>query len=256
MVPVARFGWRAHYSPASVSDTYMEMARMYDFSDQSVKARALLKELGVHEVSPGIWAFTDVHTASHCYVHHSHQPVALAAYAAINPTFAAGRFPGYTLIELVEKVPCLDGKEYAALAMVCHIPAPIFPSSADRGEKFGLVAWDIVKQYQLDACFTKTTPYGSEGSHYTMRPCGFDHDRDEPLPEALKAMRSAYKKMTDVQRVMVLTLLHLYSQGTDDFYLKGGCPTKISAAEALRLLRKDGSALKKWGELITHYAGW
>jgi hypothetical protein len=62
--------------------------------------------------------------------------------------------------------------------------------------------------------------------------------------------------MTDVQRVMVLTLLHLYCQGTDDFYLKGGCTTKISAAEALRLLRADGTALTLWKELVTHYAGW
>lgn len=225
-------------------------------SDQSAKATALLHELGVHEVSSGIWAFTDIRTASQGYIHHSHQPVALAAYTAIDPTFAAGRFPGYTLIDLVEKVPCLDGVEDAALAMVCHIPAPIYPSAEQRGEKFGAVAWEIVEQYQLDACFTQSRAYGDQGSHYTMRPCGFDNDRDEPLPEALKAMRSAYKKMTDVQRVMVLTLLHLYSQGTDNFYLKGGCPTKISAAEALRLLRKDGTALKKWGELITHYAGW
>ncbi|MCM2376852.1 hypothetical protein [Pseudomonas marginalis] len=225
-------------------------------SDQSAEATELLNSLGVHEVSSGIWAFTDVHTASHCYVHHSQKPVALAAYAAVNPTFAAGRFPGYTLIDLVEKMPCLDGTENAALAMVCCIPAPIFESAAHRGEKFGSVAWDIVRKYQLDACFTKASPYGSEGSHYTMRPCGYDYDRSEPLPEALKAMRSSYRKMTNVQRVMVLTLLHLYSQGTDDFYLKGGCPTKISAAEALRLLRADGDALKLWGYLVTHYTGW
>lgn len=32
------------------------------------------------------------------------------------------------------------------------------------------------------------------------------------IPEALKAMRSAYRKMSNVQRVMVLTLLHLLSE--------------------------------------------
>jgi len=232
------------------------MAKMNYSSDQSAEATALLHELGVHEVSSGIWAFTDMHTASHGYVHHSHQPVALAAYAAIDPTFAAGRFPGYMLIDLVKKVPCLDSIEYAALAMVCHIPAPICPSAVQRGEKFGLVAWDIVKQYELDVCFTQSRAYGSQGSHYTMRPRGFDHYRSEPLPEVLKAMRSSYRKMTDVQRVMVLTLLHLYSQGTDDLYLKGGCPTKITAAEALRVLRENGTALTMWGQLVTHYAGW
>lgn len=225
--------------------------------DTSEKARALLRRLGVYEVSSGIWAFTDVEVASHGHVHHSQQPVALAAYAAINPTFAAGRFPGYTLIELVEKVRSMDSTEDAALAMVCQIPPPIDGAPEERGKKFGEVAWHIVKKYELDACFTESRPWGiQEGSHYTMRPCGFDHDRSEPDPEGLKVMRRAYRKMTDLQRVMVLTLLHLYSPGKDDFYLIGGSPTKISAAEALAVLRANGTALREWGLLVTHYAGW
>lgn len=214
-------------------------------NNQSVEAITLLRELGVHKVSPSIWAFTDIETASHGYVHHSRQPVALAAYTAIDTTFAAGRFPGYTLIDLVEKIPCLDGTEYAALAMVCHMSAPIYPSAEQRGERFGAVAWEIIEQYGLQQCFTRCNPYGSQGIHYTIRPCGFDHDRSEPLPEALRAMRSSYRRMTTVQQVMVLTLLHLYSQGTDDFYLIGGCRTKISAAEALRALRGNETADRK-----------
>lgn len=108
--------------------------------DTSEKATALLRRLGVYEASSGIWAFTDVEVASHGHVHHSQQPVALAAYAAINPTFAAGRFPGYTLIELVEKVRCMDSTEDAALAMVCQIPPPIDGAPEERGKKFGEVA--------------------------------------------------------------------------------------------------------------------
>jgi len=82
-------------------------------------AAEILTALGVHQVSPGVWAFTDIQTASGTYIHHSQQPVALAAYAAVNTTFAAGRFPGYALVNLVDKVPSMDYAEYAALAMVC-----------------------------------------------------------------------------------------------------------------------------------------
>ncbi|WP_447741708.1 hypothetical protein [Pseudomonas laurentiana] len=165
------------------------------FDGLSEKATALLHRLGVHEVSSGIWAFTDVDVASHGHVHHSQQPVALAAYAAINPTFAAGRFPGYMLIDLVEKVRCMDGIEVVALAKVCQVPSPIDLSSEERGKRFGEVAWHIVEKYDLDSCFTKSRPWGlQEGGHYSMRPCGFDHDRSEPDPEGLKAMRRAYKK--------------------------------------------------------------
>ncbi|MGF6555471.1 hypothetical protein ABIA48_001851 [Pseudomonas sp. S30_BP2TU TE3576] len=57
------------------------------------QAKAHLSAIGVHQLSEGVWAFTDVHTASQAYIHHSLQPLALAAYAVVNPTFAAGRFP-------------------------------------------------------------------------------------------------------------------------------------------------------------------
>ena len=69
-------------------------------------------------------------------------------------------------------------------------------------------------------------------------------------------MRSAYKGMTPLQQVMTLTLLHLYSQGPDKFYLTRGCPTKIPAADAVAILSEDGVALSKWGRLLSHYAGW
>lgn len=68
-------------------------------------------------------------------------------------------------------------------------------------------------------------------------------------------MRSAYRKMRNVQRVMVLTLLHLYFQGKDDFYLKGGYPTKISAAETIQVLRADQAALSMWGDSSRTPAG-
>lgn len=105
------------------------------FDEPPEKATALLFRLGIYELSSGIWAFTDMDVASHGHVHHSQQPVALAAYAAINPAFAVGRFPGYTLIDLVEKVRCMDSTEVAALAKVCQIPPPIHWSPEARGGK-------------------------------------------------------------------------------------------------------------------------
>jgi hypothetical protein len=56
------------------------------------QAKGLLSEIGVHRLPEGIWAFTDVHTASQAYIHHSLQPVALAVYATVNRTFACGHF--------------------------------------------------------------------------------------------------------------------------------------------------------------------
>lgn len=229
---------------------------MNSLNDYSYGATALLRELGVYEVTNGVWAFSDVATASSGYIHHSRVPVAMAAYAAVDPTFARGRFPGYTLIDLVDKMPSLDGYEYTALAQVCGAPEPAYPSVQKRVAIFGASAWEVVTDYGLDPCFMKVEPYGSEGSHYTMRPRGYVHASGEPIPADLKAMRKAYRSMTPLQQVMTLTLMHLYCQGPDRYYLTGGCPTKIPAADALATLREDGIALSKWGRLVSHYAGW
>jgi len=222
------------------------------------QAKDLLSEIGVHQLSAGVWAFTNVHTATQAYIHHSREPVALAAYAAVNPTFATGRFPGWGLVDMVDKVPCMDGTEHTALAMVCGASTPTLPSASARGNIFGQAVWDIVEAYSLEGCFEHVArAYGSPGRHYNLRPRGFDWaGGEEPIPEELKAMRKNYRAMSPLQQVMVLTIMHLYHQGKDETYLTGGCPTKIPAAEAMDILRRNGSALSAWGHMITHYAGW
>lgn len=225
------------------------------YADQ---AKGLLSEIGVHQPSKGVWAFTNAHTASQAYIHHSREPVALAAYAAVNPTFASGRFPGWALIDMVDKVPCMDGIEHTALAMVCGASIPTFPCSSERGNIFGQTVWRIVEAYSLEGCFEHVErAWGSPGLHYNLRPRGFKWaGGEEPVPESLKAMRKSYRAMLPVQQIMVLTIMHLYCQGKDKTYLTGGCPTKIPAAQAMDILRRDGSALSAWGYMVTHYAGW
>lgn len=89
-----------------------------------------------------------------------------------------------------------------------------------------------------------------------MRPRGYDWagNRDA-VPAELKAMRKSYRAMSPLQQVMTLTILHLYNQGPDNFFLTGGCPTKIHAADAMGVLRAH-AALPDWGQLVTNYAGW
>ncbi|WP_237140664.1 hypothetical protein [Pseudomonas silesiensis] len=146
------------------------------------QAKAYLTAIGVHQLSEGVWVFTDVHTASQAYIHHSLQPVALAVYAAVNPTFAAGRFPNWALVDMVDKVPCKDGTELTALAMVCGASIPMLSNASERGNIFGQAVWGIVEAYSLEGCFEHVErAYGSEGSHYNLRPRGFDWAGDESL---------------------------------------------------------------------------
>lgn len=236
--------------------TSLEKFEPHNSHQYLAKTSMLFYELGVCKNPAGKWAFSDMKTASSCFIHHSRMPVAVAAYTAIDPVFAADRTPSYSLVDLVLKISCMDAIESTALAIICGAEPPIFSSSAQRGEIFGETAWQIVNDYGLESCFEQVRPYGDEGRHYTMRPQGFDYDPSEPIPEALKAMRKSYRAMEPVQRIMVLTLLHLYLQESDKIFLTGGCPTNISAAEALKVLRQDGQALKTWAHLVSHYAGW
>ncbi|MFG6206084.1 hypothetical protein [Pseudomonas retamae] len=227
-------------------------------NDYVEQAKGLFSAIGVHQLSEGVWAFTDVHTANHAYIHHSREPVALAAYAAVNVTFAAGRFPDWALVDMVDKVPCMDGIEHTALAMVCGASIPTFPSASERGHIFGQAVWGIVEAYSLEGCFERVErAWGSPGWHYNLRPRGFNWSGDQELnSKSMKEMRKSYRAMSPLQQIMVLTIMHLYCQGKDKTYLTGGCPTKIPAAQAMDILRSDGPALSDWGNMVTHYAGW
>lgn len=227
-------------------------------SNYAVNAEELLLKLGVQRLSKGLWAFTDVETASNACIHHSSTPTALAAYASVDPKFALGRFPSLTLVDLVDKVPCMDLTELTALAVVCGAPAPSFVSSSERARIFGEAVWSAVGTYSLEDCFERVgCAYGDEGSHYYLRPRGLDWAGDQrALPDVLKTVRKGYRSMTPLQQVFVLTIMHLHCQGKDKIFLIGGCPTKILAGDALNVLRDDGNALSAWGYIISHYAGW
>lgn len=225
-------------------------------SDYRNKALGRLAEIGFHILPTGQFAFTDIGTASDAYVHHSTVPAALAAYAAVNPIFASGRFPGLTLAALVDEVPSMDGEEYTALALACGSDVPTFGSSGLRLRVFGETLLDILDRYELYGCFERVKPYGSEGQHFTVRPIGFDWGGTwAPVPERLKTMRKSYRSMSPLQQIMVLTVLHLYRPEPDKHFLIGGCPTRILAADAMSRLHSSGAAAD-WGRLISHYAGW
>ena len=158
-------------------------------------AKNLLSEIGGQQLSAGVWTFTGVPPV---YIHHSQIPVALVAYAAFNVTFAAGGLTGWTLVDMVDTVPSMDGAELTALAMVCEASIPTFLSGSERGNIFGQAVWGIVEAYSLEGCFEHVErAYGSRGSHYNLRPRGFDWaGGEDPVLEFLKA--NAYELSRNV----------------------------------------------------------
>lgn len=138
---------------------------MFEQANHVVEGKDLLKSFGVQQTPDGTWEIFDHRKARSAYVHHSQQPCAQAAFSAADAEFASERFPGYTLIDLVDKIPSLDYAEYAALAMACESQVPSFAGSDARAAIFGRVVWQIVHIYKLDGCFERVEQSGRNGDH-------------------------------------------------------------------------------------------
>ena len=67
--------------------------------------------IGAHRVE-----IIDFYEAETAYIHHSRVPVAAVGYALVSPTFAKGRFPKLTFIDLIHKRPSMDEIEARAVA--------------------------------------------------------------------------------------------------------------------------------------------
>lgn len=197
----------------------------------------------------------DFKQAEQCYVHHTQTPVAVVGYTLVSPAFAKGRFPKFSFIDLIQKRPSMDEREACALAAICG--ADVTPPFWGNPRPFGEQVWYIIERYELDAFFERVTKrYGSEGDHFFMRPRGFDWNNPgwPEILDDLKKWRSDYKKLNPVRQLMVATVLQLYRQGDDPYWMVR-VPKKWSAAEGIEILHAHG-ALEDWARLYALYSGW
>jgi hypothetical protein len=149
----------------------------------------------------------------------------------------------------------MDEVEASALAAMCG--TAVTPPFWGNPEPFGAHLWNVIERYELGAFFERVDRrYGSLGDHYLMRPRGFDWtDPDNPeIPGALTKWRSDYKKLPTARQLMVATVLQLYRQG-DDRYWMVRVPKKWHASEGILVLRDQG-ALADWARLYALYPGW
>lgn len=197
----------------------------------------------------------DFNQAEQCYIHHTQAPVAIAGYALVSPAFARGRFPKWSFIDLIQKRPSMDETEACALAAICG--AEVSPPFWGNPEPFGKHLWEIIRKYDLTPFFDRVDRrYGLSGDHFLMRPRGFDWNGPEEaeIPGALQKWRSDYKKLPPVRQLMVATVLQLYRQGNDPYWMVR-VPKKWHAAEGIEILHAQG-ALADWARLYALYPGW
>jgi hypothetical protein len=161
-----------------------------------------------------------------------------------------------SFINLIQKRPAMDDNEVMAFAAVCGIKVePPFWSNA---KPFADHLWDVIGRYKLEPFFQRLTQAygGGSGDHYLMRPRGMDWGSSEQseLPKGLANWRAAYRKLDTPHQLMVATILQLYLQGEDHYWMVR-VPKIWHAADGVDELRRAGF-LADWARLYALYPGW
>ena len=218
---------------------------------------SLVDELGLGFVD-GEVRIAQLDKAQKSYIHHSRVPVALVGYALTSSVFARSRFPKLPFITLIQKRPSMDETEASALAAVCGA-RDISPPFWGNPAPFGKHLWNVIERHNLSHFFVRLPEdrrYGGTGDHFLLRPRGIDwSDPEQPVaPEELCRWRRDYRQLETVRQLLVATIIQLYLQ-RDDPYWMVRVPKNWHAADAISFLSEAG-ALEDWGRLVALYPGW
>ncbi|NHQ86845.1 hypothetical protein HA050_12020 [Iodobacter sp. HSC-16F04] len=220
----------------------------------SITTQKILDQFGLVIGLGGQTEIVDFYLAGECYVHHSSMPTALAGFTMVSPEFALGRFPKVSFIDFIQKRPAMDEREILAFAAVCGID--VSPPFWSNPEPFAKHLWDVIARHQLDVFFERVEGDSRLGDHYCMRPRGGNWtDPDQPeLPNVLSQWRAEFRLLSLTKQLMVATILQLYRQGPDHYWMVR-VPKKWHACEGINELKKS-DALGDWARLYALYPGW
>jgi hypothetical protein len=219
---------------------------------RAAETASLLENFGLEQSAGGLLVMTDFAKAESAYIHHSTVPVAVVAMAVVSPTFARGRFPKLRLVDVVAKVPAMDGREMHALAAVCGASVDGLPEGSCRAPAFAAHLVDVVARHGLDAFFLRDPSQSING--IDVRPRGFDYRTSQVVAAAMAEWRRAYKALPPARQMMVSTIIWLYRGGPDKTWLSR-VPSTWHAADAIVALQETG-VLRDWGRMVALYPGW
>lgn len=219
---------------------------MLSIIDASVQTPELLNKLGLELLPGGRVAISDFARAENCYIHHSTEPVAAIAFAMVSPAFSRGRFPKMKLIDLVTKVPCMDGSEAVALAALVGVDIPPYRDP----HLFNEHLHDLIKRYELGEFFL-TGQKPVQG--IDVRPRGVDWTNWKTNATEMAAWRRAYKDLAPSRQMLVATVMWLY-RARDKTWMQR-LPSSWHAADSIVILKKAGF-LRDWCKLAALYPGW
>lgn len=214
------------------------------------KVTKILDELGLHLPSHGRPEILDFTQAETCYVHHSRVPTAMVGYALVSSTFARGKFPKFTFIAMMDKRSSMDEYEVCAVADMCG--ADVTPPFWGNPGPFTAQLHSVIGKYDLWGLFRKNE-HGTPGTPFEIIPVGSHEDANS---DVLKKWRADFKKLSDVQKAMAISILGLYNAHACNNHWLLRVPAKSwHAVDGIQILREN-NALADWGKLFAEYPGW
>jgi hypothetical protein len=209
----------------------------------------LLDELGLSLPAPGRPEMIDFTQAEGCYVHHSRVPTATVGYALVSPTFARGRFPKFSYLDLMDKRSAMDEYEVCALADMCA--ADVTPPFWGNPGVFTDALRSVIDKYELWGFFNHDER-AQQGTPFEIRPIGAGEDVNS---DVLRQWRADFKKLPDGRKLMVVAILGLYNARACNAHWLVRVPKSWHAVDGIQVLRENG-ALSDWATLFATYSGW
>ncbi len=213
------------------------------------EVRKLLDELGLSLPIPGRPEIIDFTQAETCYVHHTRVPTAIVGYALVSPAFARGRFPKFTFIAMMDKRSSMDEREVCAVADMCG--ADVTPPFWGKPRPFTEQLFRVIETYELWGFFERVES-AEKGTPFEIQPIG---SGTEVGSDVLKKWRSDFKKLSDVRKMMVVSILGLYNARACEEHWLLRVPKSWHAVDGIQILSEAG-ALPDWATLFATYSGW
>ncbi|MDI9267147.1 hypothetical protein QMZ29_03775 [Serratia sp. PF-27] len=123
---------------------------------------------------------------------------------------------------------------------------------AQQSDSFDRQVRNVITLFDLTCFFDFNRP-GQQ--HQTIAPAAFDYEAGLVKPEEMKKWRAGYRKRSQIQQIMIATLIWLYQGKIKDTTWLRRVPCTWSLGDVLKTLH-DKRMLSVWMNLIKSYNGW
>lgn len=196
-----------------------------------------------HEAAPG-----EISVDWNGYVHHSAQLAAVLVEATVDALMTLRIWSNTRWVQTCQCMFRMDGNEKAVIAALAGEQAPGWPAKAHFNDALRrLIALPEIAPF--------FAVYGADdGTHYSVRPVGFEHDERDQL--ALFMEKKRIRAMEPGMRALLALITTAYSSDLAEDLFRGRGLALKTAEAAVTLCALPAEIRNDAMRLIAAYSGW